>query len=291
MKTGGTVMKIPYKTIRGRSFILYGTVAYFIFFFVVVISIAPLIWVLLSSLKTNAEILSSAFSMPSSFFLEGYKIASQIANIPMRFLTSIIVASCTTIISVILYALAAYALARFNFRLKGFVYGLLLTPLLIPSNSMIQPLYTIVKTFGLYDTKGGLILVYTGFSMVLCLFLMKNYFQTIPKELDEAAIIDGAGYLTLFIRIMLPIGKPALASSAILSFLGAWNELLYALLLTSREINRTLPLTMKYFTNMFTFNYTAMFAALVMCIAPTLLFYVVLQEQIMESMVAGSVKG
>ena len=112
-----------------------------------------------------------------------------------------------------------------------------------------------------------------------------------PRELDEAAIIDGAGFMTVFLRVMLPLAKPVFMSAGILTFIGCWNELLYALMLTSSEANRTLPLTMKYFTNMFSFNYTAMFAALVMCITPTVLVYVLLQEQIMESMVAGSVKG
>jgi raffinose/stachyose/melibiose transport system permease protein len=187
--------------------------------------------------------------------------------------------------------MAAYALARFDFRLKNFVYGLLICSILIPGNSMLQPIYTIIRTLGLYDTKGALILVYSGFGMAMTLFLLKGFFQTIPRELDEAALIDGAGFFTVSLRIMLPLAKPAFVSAAILTFIGCWNELLYALMLTSSEANRTLPLTMKYFTNMFSFNYTAMFAALVMCITPTVLVYVLLQEQIMESMVSGSIKG
>ncbi len=127
--------------------------------------------------------------------------------------------------------------------------------------------------------------------MSMCLFLMRSFFLSIPKELEEAAYMEGAGFYRTFFKIMLPISKPALASSAVITFIGAWNELLYALLLTSKEVNRTLPLTMKYFTSMFSFHYTPMFAALVMCIVPTILVYVLLQNQIMESMVAGAVKG
>ena len=276
---------------NSASSILYVTIAYFVFTFVIIISVVPFIWIFISSFKTNREILSSAFTLPSKISLDGYRMALQMANIPMRFLTSLIVATFATLISVVIYSMAAYVLGRFNFKMKNFIYGLLICSMLIPANSMLQPIYTIIKTLGLYDTKGGLILVYSGFGMALTLFLLKGFFQTIPRELDEAALIDGAGFVSVFFRIMLPLSKPAFVSAAILIFITCWNELLYALMLTSTEANRTLPLTMKYFTNMFSFNYTAMFAALVMCIAPTVVIYVLLQEQIMESMVAGSVKG
>jgi raffinose/stachyose/melibiose transport system permease protein len=273
------------------SSVLYVFFAYLVFGFVLMISVIPFVWVLVSSFKTNREILSSAFTLPSRISFDGYRIALELANIPMRFLTSLIVGSSATLISVLFYSMAAYVLARFNFKLKKFVYGLLICSMLVPAKSMLQPIYTVVKTLGLYDTKGGLILVYSGFGMAMTLFLVKGFFQTIPRELDEAALIDGAGFCTVYFRVMMPLAKPAFASAAILTFIGCWNELLYALMLTSSEANRTLPLTMKYFTNMFSFNYTAMFAALVMCITPTVLIYVLLQEQIMESMVAGSIKG
>ena len=276
---------------KSASTILYVILAYFVFAFVLIISITPFIWTLVSSFKTNREILSSAFSLPSRISFDGYKVVMELANIPMRFLTSLIVAVFSTAISITIYSMAAYVLARFNFRLKNFVYGLLICSMLVPTNSMVQPIYMIVKTLGLYDTKGALILVYSGFGMAMTLFLLKGYFQTIPHELDEAAIIDGAKFHTVFFRIMLPLSKPAFVSAAILTFIGCWNELLYALMLTSSEKSRTLPLAMRYFTNMFTFNYTAMFAAIVMCIIPTVVTYVLLQEQIMESMVAGSIKG
>ena len=275
----------------GASSVLYVTLAYIVFAFVLLISVFPFIWVLFSSFKSNREILSSAFTLPSSISFTGYKIAMEQANIPMRFVTSLIVATFATSISVVIYSMAAYVLARFNFKLKNYIYGLLICSMLIPANSMLQPIYSIVRTLGLYDTKGALILVYSGFGMALTLFLLKGFFQNIPRELDEAALIDGAGFMTVFGRIMLPLAKPAFVSAGILTFISCWNELLYALMLTSSESNRTLPLTMRYFTNMFSFNYTAMFAAIVLCIVPTILVYVLLQEQIMESMVAGSIKG
>ena len=264
---------------------------YGVMLFVVVICVFPLIWVLLSSFKTNIEIMDSAFSIPRTPSFIGYKIAMDTARLHMRFLTSVIVASSTTVAALIIYGMAGYALARGKFRLRGAIFALLISSILIPTNAMIQPVYTVIKFLGLYDTKLALILVYTGFAMPICLFLLRSYFLSIPGEIEEAAYIEGAGFARTFWMVVLPVARPALAGASILTFIGGWNELLYALLLTASERNRTLPLTMKYFTQMFTFNYTPMFAALVISILPTITIYIFLQQQIMDSVVAGSVKG
>lgn len=264
---------------------------YLIMLLVVFVSIAPLIWIFISSFKTNKQILSSAFSLPTSLYPEGYTIAIETANIPMRFLTSVIVAGSSTILAVLIYSMAAYIFARVQFKGRNFLFFLLLSSMLIPSNAMVQPVYFVVKSLGLYDTKSGLILVYTGFAMAMTLALMRSAFMRIPRELEEAAYLDGAGFFRAFVQVMLPISKPAMASSAILAFINSWNEFLYAMMLTSSESNRTMPLMIKYFTSSFSFNYTSMFAALVLCILPTLVMYIFLQEKVAESMIAGSVKG
>ena len=209
----------------------------------------------------------------------------------MRFLTSVIVAGSSTILAVLIYSMAAYIFARVQFKGRNFLFFLLLSSMLIPSNAMVQPVYFVVKSLGLYDTKSGLILVYTGFAMAMTLALMRSAFMRIPRELEEAAYLDGAGFFRAFVQVMLPISKPAMASSAILAFINSWNEFLYAMMLTSSESNRTMPLMIKYFTSSFSFNYTSMFAALVLCILPTLVMYIFLQEKVAESMIAGSVKG
>lgn len=264
---------------------------YFIMGIVIIISLFPFLWVLLSSFKTNSQILSSSFSLPTSFYTDGYRIALEKVDIISRFFTSLFVAGISTVLAVVLYSMAGYVLARTDFKGKKIIFMLLISSMLIPSNAMVQPVYFVINKLGLYDTKAGLILIYTGFGMALSLFLMKNFFMSLPKELEEAAYMDGAGFLKTFTKIMLPLSKSAMASSAILTFIFSWNEFMYAMLLTSSEKNRTLPLTIKYFTSTFSFNYSSMFAALVMCILPTVIVYVILQEQIAESMVAGSVKG
>ena len=264
---------------------------YGVMLFIVVICIFPLIWVLLSSFKTNMEIMSSAFSIPRTPSFIGYRIAMETAALHQRFFTSLIVASSATIASIGIYGMAGYALSRFKFRLRGAIFALLISSILIPTNAMIQPVYTVIKGLGLYDTKLALILVYTGFAMPVCLFLLRSYFLSIPTEMEEAAYLEGAGFFRAFWSVILPMTRPVLASASVLTFIASWNELLYALMLTSSERNRTLPLTLKYFTQMFTFNYPPMFAALVISILPSITIYVIMQEQIMESVVAGSIKG
>lgn len=264
---------------------------YCVIFFVIIISVFPLLWLVLSSFKTNNEILESAFSLPKTPSFYGYKVAIETTKLHFRFLTSCIITGISTVIAVAIYSMAAYALARFSFKGRVVVFTILISSILIPANTMIQPIYTLIRWLGLYDTKAALILVYTGFAMPMCLFLIRSYFMNIPKELEEAAEIEGAGFYKVFVTVMFPLAKPAISSAAVLTCIFSWNELLYALLLTSAERNRTLPVTLRYFTSMFSFNYPPMFAALTIYILPTILMYIILQKQIMQSLVSGAIKG
>ena len=259
--------------------------------FFVVISIGPLIWIIMSSFKSNKEILSSAFALPSSFSLSGYKAALDMAPIFKFYGNSIIISVLSTLLNVVVVSMAAYVLARHKFKGSAFVTLLLSVSLLIPTAALLMPIYKIMTAIGLFDTRTGLILVYAALGLPTSLFIFKSYFQSIPKELEEAACIDGAGFFRTFFVIVFPLAKPGLATGAILQFLTSWNEFMFALILTKSTSVRTLPLALNYFTSQFSFNYTAMFAALTMVILPSIIIYILLQEQITSSMVEGSVKG
>ncbi len=263
---------------------------YLVIVFVLAISVLPLIWVVVTSFKSNQEILSSAITLPKVWSPHGYVVAVQLAKLHLKFITSLIVATSATVGALLIYSMAAYALGRTKFKLKGLVFTLLISSILIPINTMVQPVYEIIRRLGLYDTKAALILVNIGFAMPLCLFLLRSFMLSLPYELEEAAYIEGASFPRTFWRIIFPLTQPALTSAGVLTFLGTWNELLYALLLTSSERNRVLPLAIRYFTQQFTFDYSAMFAALVLYIVPSLIIYVILQNQIMEGLVAGAIK-
>ena len=165
------IASIRHRTISNTiAFVL----RYAVMLFIIVICIFPLIWVLTSSFKTNNEIMDSAFSIPKTPSFIGYKIAMETAALHLRFITSLIVASSATVSSLCIYTMAGYALARVNFPLKSVIFALLISSILIPTNAMIQPVYTVIKGLGLYDTKFALILVYTGFAMPVCLFLLRK---------------------------------------------------------------------------------------------------------------------
>ncbi|WP_102345982.1 carbohydrate ABC transporter permease [Bacillus sp. Marseille-P3661] len=263
---------------------------YFIMLFVVLISVVPLLWVLLSSFKTNYEVLESAFSWPSNFSFESYVDAIRLTNLHNFFLNSLLVAVITTIVSLIIFSMAGYILARFEFKFRNLIYIVLSFSILIPTNSMLQPIYILINEMNLYDTKTGLIFVYTGLALPIALFLLRSYFKSIPKEMEESAYIEGAGFVKTFLLIILPMARPALASAGVLIFLSCWNEFLFALLLTSSPESRTLSLALNYLVQAFGSDYPALFATIIMIILPSIVVYIILQEQISSSLASGAVK-
>lgn len=264
---------------------------YILMFIVTVASLAPFLWIFVSSFKTNTEIFSDPFLIPSKISLKNYIDAIQISKLQLMYMNSIIISVTATLLSVAIFTMVAYVLGRYRFPGSTIIFVILISSILIPSNAMIQPIYTVIRTLNLYDTKLGLILIYAAFGLPTALFVIKNYFENLPKELEEAAEIEGAGFVTIFARIMLPLAKPAIACSLTLIFIFSWNEFMYAMLMTSSTKSRTLPVALKYFTADFSFNNSALFAAVVMVVVPSIIIYAILQNQIIESLVAGAVKG
>ncbi|XID90262.1 carbohydrate ABC transporter permease [Paenibacillaceae bacterium WGS1546] len=265
--------------------------AYGVMLFVIFISIGPLLWIVLSSFKTNMEILGSALSWPSKFSFAAYRDAIEASNLHRFFVNSLLVSGSATVLALFIYAMAAYVLARVEFRLRNAIFMLLSLSILVPVIAMVQPIFKIVNELNLYDTKTALIIVNTAIGMPVSLFLLRNFFNSIPKELEEAAYLEGSGFFNTFLKIMLPLARPALASAGILVFLNTWNEFLFALLLTGSPETRTLPLSLNYFVKALTYDYAALFAAVTMTILPSILIYVILQEQISKSLAGGAVKG
>ena len=255
------------------------------------ISIAPLAWILLSSFKTNREIMLSAFSLPSSFDFKGYKVALEVSPILRFYGNSLIIATASTILNLLFVSMTAYVFARFEFKGRALMALMISSSLLIPSSALLMPIYRIMVSIHLFDTIFGLILVHTALGLPTSFFVIRSYFQSIPKELEEAAYIDGCGYMKTFFVIVLPLAKSGLSTVAVLQFLMSWNEFMFALVLTKSEKVRTLPLALNYFTTQFSFNYTALFAALTMVILPSIIIYIILQEQVTQSMVTGAIKG
>ena len=257
----------------------------------VLVALFPIVWVVLSSFKTNREILSNGLQLPSTFSFSGYKQALEMAPILKFFVNSLIVSFASTALNVFILAMAGYVFAKKKFRFKNLIFGILSLSMVIPSTALMSPVYTVITKLHLYDTKMALILVYTALNMPISLMILRSAFAAIPTELEEAAYIDGAGFFRTFWQVMMPCAKGGLASAAVLAFLGSWNEFTFALLLTSSTSTRTLPLSLSYFTSQFSFNYTAMFAAITIAVLPSIIVFSIFQEQVCSSLIAGSVKG
>lgn len=257
----------------------------------VFIALFPIAWVILSSFKTNAEILSNGISWPQNFSFIGYKNALSITPILSFFGHSVVVAAGATLFNVLFVSMAAYVFARCRFRGKEMLYGILSLAMVIPMTALLHSVYKVIQGIGLYDTKTGLIVVYTAINLPLSLLILRGTFSSIPRELEEAAYVDGAGFVRTFFQIMYPCAKGGLASAAVLAFLNSWNEFTFALVLTSGESARTLPLSLSYFTAQFSFDYTAMFAAVTIAVLPSILIFAIFQEQVVTSLTSGSVKG
>lgn len=273
------------------SIISAKTAKYIFMLFFSLIAIGPIVWAFISSFKTYAEINSSALSWPSSFNLDNYKAAFMYAPIAKYFLNSVIIVGTSVLVTVTLVAMCAYIISRFNFKLKTLIILLISASLMLPAQAISQPLFAIFQKLGIFDTKLGLIIVYSAMGIPMSFFVMTSYYKAISMALEESAYIDGASFLQTFWHIILPLAKPGLVTIALLQFINTWNEFYFALMLTSGDTARTVPIALNYYMGTFANNYSALFAAVVMTVLPTIFVFIILQRQVMESLTAGAVKG
>ncbi len=278
--------KTPQGVIYAAKFAKY----LFLIFFTL-LAVGPIVWAGISSFKTYAEINSSALSWPSSFKLDNYKAAFRYAPIARYFLNSVIIVGISVLVTVILVAMCAYIISRFRFRLKTLIVLLISASLMLPAQAISQPLFAIFQKLHIFDTKAGLIIVYSAMGIPMSFFVMVSYYKTISTALEESAYIDGASFLQTFLCIILPLAKPGLVTIALLQFINTWNEFYFALMLTSGDSARTVPIALNYYMGTFANNYSALFAAVVMTVLPTILLFIILQKQVVESLTAGAVKG
>lgn len=264
---------------------------YLVMLFTIVVSVFPILWIILSSFKTNGEIMSGPFTLPSSINFDAYLYLFEKYDFLTYFLNSILVTCVPTLLSLLFFTMGAYVIANYEFRGKLFFYTLFTITLLVPAHSRTQPIFTLVSKLHLYNTKTGLMLVYLSSGMAMSMFILKAAFQAVPRELSEAATLDGASFLQVFLKVNLPLVKNGLATAGVLMFLSNWNEFYYANLLVTSSKNRTLPVVTILFNSMFSYNYTNTFAALTVVILPGILIYALAQEQVQASIVSSAVKG
>lgn len=256
------------------------------------IVVIPLLWTLLSSFKTSAEIFSAPFSFPQIWQFNNYVTAWNTAGIGRYFLNTVVVVGAALIIVMVLGAMCAYVLARFKFPGSRAVYYLMLAGLTFPVFLAIVPLFFVLKNIGLLNTLPGLIIVYVAFALPFTVFFLFSFFKALPGEIAEAAAIDGAGEWRTFFQVMLPMAKPGLASVAIFNFLGLWNQFLIPVTINTNEKNWVLSQGVAAFAGQqgYAVDYGSLFAAAIIVIVPVLIAYIIFQRQLQGSVSAGTMK-
>lgn len=278
---------------RRRSFAkaLAGSIRNVVLAVYSLLTLYPLYWLFVSAFKTNREFFQHPYSLPLKPVLANITRAWELGHMGRAMVNSAIVSVIALALTLLLAALPAFVLSRYNFRLKGPILAFLLLGMLIPIHSTLVPLFIMLNRIGMLDTYGALILPYTAFELSISIFIISAYMSSIPKEIEEAALIDGMGYWGVLFRLMLPLAAPALATVAILAFLRYWNEFAFALVFINSQALKTLPLSLTIFSDGFGTDYGLTMAAMAVAVVPTIVVYLIFQEQIMKGMVAGAVKG
>lgn len=257
-----------------------------------ILIIVPILWVIMNSFKTSASILTEPYALPIPPQIENYEKAWGEAGLGRGFLNSIYITALSVISIVFFAALPAYVMARKVFRGKNVVYYYFISGLMFPTFVAMVPLFLLMNNLNLLDSHIGLLLVYTAYSLPFTIFILFAFFRTLPKSLEEAAVIDGAGPYRTFFSVMLPLAKPGLISAAIFNVVGIWNEYVISLILIQSPELKTLPvsvanlmLVMQYKT-----DWGALYAGLIMSIIPVVIIYLIFQSQLTAQTTSGALK-
>lgn len=250
----------------------------------------PLIWMVLSSLKTDREFYRNLWGLPAEFQWKNYIKAWQM-GISSYFMNSVLVTLSTIFVCISIAVLASYALARFQFRGSSFVLMLCMGGMMLSPQVTLIPLYKIIQKLGIHDTYWAMILPYAAYRIPITILLIRAYFLDIPKELEEASIIDGcSSFMTLY-HIFIPIAKPILLTCSILIAYYAWNEFLFSIIFIDSRALKTIPSGLMVFRDALNTDFALLFAGLTISALPMILVFLAMQKQFIRGMTAGSVKG
>ncbi len=252
--------------------------------------ICPMLFTVLSSFKDNTEIFSSPFSLPKTYHFSNYVEAWQGANMSTYFINSILIAFATVLILALVSSMAAYALARFNLKGGKALTIFFLLGMMIPIHTILVPVAYVIGTFNLKNNLTALVMVYVAFSLSFSIFVLSRFMKGINVSLEEAAIIDGAGYFQIYAKIMLPLMVPAISTISIFNFLGAWNNVLFPLLFINDNNLKPIALGLLNFNGERGSAYGPLMAAIVITVFVPMVIYLLFQEKVESGLAAGAVK-
>ena len=279
----GTVSDTKGKVVRAVIYVFLVILA--------LIYILPLLWVVITSLKDDAVLMISPWALPERPMIENYTFAWTAGNLGRAMLNSFIVCTTTLILSMLIGAMAAYAISILRWKLSKLTMTYFLIGMMIPVHCILIPLFVQFSGLKLSNTLTGIIIPYITFSLPITIYILAGFFEGIPRELFEAAVIDGCSVYKMFTHVAIPLGKTGFMVTGLMSFVNNWNELLLAMVFISNETKKTLPVSLSKFVGPYNTNYCQMFAAIVVAIIPTVIVYSLFANNIVDGLTAGAVKG
>ncbi len=276
--------QLQMKTIRPIGF-------YCLLLLLVMYCSGPLLWQVITSLKPASELTKIPPLLPHRLTAAHYSAIFEEHPFFRLILNSTLVALSTTVLSLTVGSLAAFALAKLNVKYRGLILGFVLSVSMFPPIATVSPLYIIIRFLGMRDTPWALIATYTTFSLPLSIWILTSFFRDIPDEIYRAARVDGCSPLQVFCRIMLPLSAPGLFTAAILVFIFAWNEFLFALTFTATSASRTIPVGIALFPGLHEVPWGSIAAASVVATIPVIFLVFACQRRIIEGLTAGAIKG
>lgn len=265
---------------------------HFILMLIALIQVFPLFWLFGFSLKDNAEIFGGNIAgLPQNWHFENYAEAFFQANVFQYFMNSVLVTGATIIITIILGATTAYAIERMQWRGRKLLMNGILLGMMVPIHAVLLPLFIVLSKTKLLNSYWALIIPYVAFGIPMAIYLFTSFMASIPKEMEEAAAIDGCGIYRIFFMIIMPLVRPAIATVSIFTFISSWNELMFAVTFINKTEYKTLTVGIMSMVGAYTTKWGEIGAGLMIATIPTILIYLLLSEQVQNSLVAGAVKG
>lgn len=281
----------PFKSLA-RTKRMFDIAAAFVVVLVVAFAIAPIVWTLLTSFKTESQIVSAKMNyLPSSLTFENYSTLWRRSGYPHLLKNSAIVTGLTVLLSLTIGILGGYGISRYRFRGRSVLMIFFLVIRMFPFTLMLIPLFILLRRVHLYDTHIGLALTYTTFLLPLCIWMLKGFFDGIPPDLEEASRIDGSTRVGALIRIVIPLARPGIAATTVFAAIGAWNEYVWALLLTTSNGARTWPVGLQLMVGEFQMPWGTLSASGIISIIPILIGFAFVQRALVQGLVTGGVKG
>ncbi len=265
--------------------------SYFVLVIWTVITIYPLIYTLISSLKTQTEMFSNLFGLPETFVFSNYMDLFTKYKFYRNIVNSLVLASMTVFFQVAMGAFISYILSQFTMKANNKLMLFLVVGMLVPVHAIIIPIAVMANVFNAYNNYWFIISVYIATGLPYMVFITTGFMKTIPKALVEASIVDGCNGGQIFWKIIFPLSRPILATTGILSFIGVWNELILALVLLKSNGTKTVSLALTLFAGERFSDFPSMCAAVIVAVAPSMVIYFMFQENIIKGMTAGAVKG